>query len=56
MNKANKNAAMVFSLWSYLNGDRRYLVANAQRNRTMKRIITRMTRRVNKAICYIEAQ
>ena len=51
MNKANKNEAMAKSLRSYLLSDKRALVPNAQRNREVKRTITRLLRRANKAMC-----
>lgn len=56
MNKANKNEAKVASLWNYLNSDRKWLVPNRERTRTVKRTITRMTRRMNKALCAEVAQ
>ena len=51
MNKTNKNEAMAKSLRSYLLSDKRFLVPNRDRNRMVKRTITRMMRRVNRALC-----
>lgn len=51
MNKTNKNEAMAKSMRSYLLADKRYLVPNRDRNRFVKRTITRMMRRVSKALC-----
>lgn len=51
MNKANKNMAQARSLMYYLNSDRKHLVRNAGRNRFVKRVITRLVRRANRALC-----
>ena len=51
MNKANKNEAQAKSMRSYLLSDKRALVPNRERNRFTKRAITRMLRRVSKAMC-----
>ena len=51
MNKANKNKAMAQSLRSYLLSDKRFLTPAHKRNRMVKRAITRMMRRVSKALC-----
>ena len=51
MNKTNKNEAQAKSLRSYLLADKRFLVPNRDRNRMVKRTITRMMRRVNRALC-----
>jgi hypothetical protein len=56
MNKASKNEAQAKSMRSYLLSDKRGLVPNAQRNREVKRAITRLLRRTNKAIINSEVE
>ena len=51
MNKTTKNEAKLASLRNYLNSDRKWLVPNRERTRFTKRTITRMMRRVNRALC-----
>ena len=53
MNKTNKNEAMAKSLRSYLLSDKRFLTPAPKRNRMVKRTITRMMRRVNRALCVV---
>ena len=51
MNKTTKNEAKAMSLRSYLLADKRFLTPAPNRNRMVKRTITRMMRRVNRALC-----
>ena len=55
MNKANKTAADVASRRCYFRADKRWLSQKARNIAFQKRTIRRMERRVNKALCYVEA-